>query len=97
MIAVKRQPSILKAVYQMICCQKCSKYIEHPIYANNNHQIKLCSCSSKKEVQDSMHVTFYMHNVPTVNGYPEREDDCIACKLLCKPTSTYGELHMCER
>lgn len=44
-----------------------------------------------------MRAVLYLHNVPTVNGYPEREQDCEGCKFSQRPQQRYDELHICEK
>ena len=48
--------------------------------------------------QDStLKVHVYWHNVPLINGFPERDQDCKACQLFNQPQSNFFEVHMCER
>jgi hypothetical protein len=44
-----------------------------------------------------MLAVIYLHNVPTVNGFKEREQDCEACKLQNRPQQSLYEMHLCEK
>lgn len=52
-----------------------------------------CQCIKPQTLK----VVLFLHNVPSVNGYPEREVDCVACQLLTKPQKHYDEVYLCEK
>ncbi len=52
-----------------------------------------CRCLKKQ----SLKVVLYLHNVPTINGYPENDEDCRACQMSRRPQNLLSELHLCEK
>jgi len=79
---VVREASVLREINRFSYCASCHK----PCYL---------SCDSCRE--PAFQVFVYLHNVPKVNGLPERDDECAACQLLKRPQTSFSELHMCER
>ena len=90
-----RVPSVLKVVHSLLYCTECTKEVD----ATKS----TCQCSQGLDHPmplggeakvSTMKLVLYWHNVPTVNGYPERETECAACQIKVQPF--YHELHLCE-
>lgn len=83
-------PSVLKPVHTLIYCLIC----------HQDRSLRYCGCAGLDEggaPAQTMKLVLYWHNVPTVNGYPDSDDQCEACQLFSKPQPSYHELHLCEK
>lgn len=59
-------PSVLKPIFSLEYCQACGR--------------TSCGCHDHPmSGENTMKLVLYWHNVPTINGYPLRDSDCLAC------------------
>lgn len=77
-----REESVLRELSRFSYCPRCRK----PCCA---------SCPACGEA--AFLAVVYLHNVPKVNGLPEDDDECAACRLTKQPQKAFNELRVCER
>ena len=88
---IVRVPSVLTKVHTMTYCRRCFK---SPVQASPSKHQFVCQCPQE---QETMKLCLYRHNVPTVNGHPERDQDCVACQMVRRPQLSFDEMHICEK
>ena len=65
-------------------------------------EYKACKCDvqnpeTEEPIDRTLKVSLYIHIPPKIDGIDVDDDECLACLKSEEPSSTFSEIHMCER